>query len=320
MKALKPYQDKIKEKYKNDENAMNRATGKLFEDAKQNPLAGCFLSLAQLPIILGLYRGVRLLAVEGKLNEPFLWLPSLEGPVSAPDYRGLDWLLTAWTANPDGSGGLPIPQLGWEATLAFLIFPVTLVFLQGLTMQVLQPPIDENATEKQKEELATSQNVMKFLPLMIGVFSIQVPAGLTIYWVATNLFTLTQTLLVRAYYRANPPQIDLPDYWGALDENADFDSMTPDERRKAVQSGIQIGPSFQDMEDEARFHCFIERQSIRLESDAWKRIQNVPQLAALVPLELQEWAATPTPQILVTSSASSAEVGQPSTVPSGTVP
>ena len=144
-----------------------------------------------------LYRGVRLLAMDNKLNEPFLWIPSLEGPVRPPNFRGMEWLTEGWQAASDG-GGLTVPPLGWETTIAFLIMPVVLVFLQSLTTQVLRPPVDENASAEDREQLEKTQNILRFLPLLIGFFSLQVPAGLTIYWVTTNLFTLTQWLGVRA--------------------------------------------------------------------------------------------------------------------------
>ena len=69
MKALKPYQNEIKEKFADNKDMQNRALSKLFEDANQNPLAGCLISLLQLPIFLGLYRSVTLLAKEGKVGE-----------------------------------------------------------------------------------------------------------------------------------------------------------------------------------------------------------------------------------------------------------
>ena len=301
MKALKPYTAKIREKYKNNQDAQNRALGKLYEDAEQNPLAGCLTSLAQLPIFLGLYRGVRLLAVDGELEEPFFWIPSLEGPVSAPDYRGLDWITQGWTT-PDG-GGLPIPQLGWETTLAFLVMPAILVFMQSLTMSVLAPPLDDNMSEEEKENMENSQRFLKFLPLLIGFFSIQVPAGLTIYWFASNLFTLSQSLIVRGYYAANPPQIELPEYWDAL-EKKDFKDMTPEERRKAAESGISVGPSFSDLVDEARFHTFIERPPIRQESNA----NNNQQVD--IPSEMQEWVGSSSK-----SSSDNTNFSTPTSVP-----
>ena len=128
MKRLQPYIAEIIEKFKDNERARNQAIGKLYEDAQQNPLSGCLTSLAQLPIFLGVYRGVRYLAVEDKLREPFFFIPSLEGPVSPPRYAGLDWITQGWTTLTEG--GLPVPPLGWETTVAFLVMPVVLVLLQ----------------------------------------------------------------------------------------------------------------------------------------------------------------------------------------------
>ena len=287
-KALKPYINEIRERYKNNENAMNQAMAKLYEDANQNPLAGCLLSFAQIPVFLGLYRGVRLLAKDGKLEEPFLWIPSLEGPVSAPDYRGLDWLTSGWT--PAVDGGLPTPSLGWETTLAFLIMPVVLVVLQSITMSVLQPPVDESASEEEKKTLDQTQGFLKFLPLLIGFFSLQVPAGLTIYWFTSNIFTLTQSLSVRAYFAANPPDIELPDYYEQTREfeGKDYATMTPAERRKATELGVRIGPTMEELIDEGRFHVLVERPAFRTGTDAWSRIDHAI-TAKDIPDELKEW-------------------------------
>jgi YidC/Oxa1 family membrane protein insertase len=239
QKALKPYIKEIKEKFKDNQEAQNRAIGKLFEDAKQNPLSGCFLSLAQLPVLLGLYRGIRNLAQDGVLKESFLWIPSLEGPVSPPDFKGMDWLTQGW----ETIDGIPTPQLGWETTLAFLIMPVVLVLGQSLTMRVMTPSVDtETMSEQEAQTADQTQGILKFLPLLIGYFSLQVPAGLTIYWFTTNVFTLTQSLAIKAYYRANPPEINLPDFWKTLDK--DVDSMSPEEKRAAAEAGINIAPAF----------------------------------------------------------------------------
>jgi YidC/Oxa1 family membrane protein insertase len=287
MKALKPYMNDIKTKYKDNPDMQNRAIGKLYEDAKQNPLAGCFTSLAQLPIFLGLYRGVRLLAMDGDLQEPFLWIPSLQGPVSAPDYRGLDWLTAGWVPNPDG--GFPIsPAMGWETTLAFLVMPLILVLLQSATMSALQPPVDENSTPEERESLEKTQGILKFLPLMIGFFSLQVPAGLTIYWFTSNLVTLAQSVGVKAYFAANPPKIELPEYWDtALNtKDADFESMTPQQRRKAAEAGVRVGPTLEDLEIEAKFHCLIEREPLKEKTKAWQQVQEG---SISIPAEFEEW-------------------------------
>ncbi|GMH84398.1 hypothetical protein TrVE_jg5147 [Triparma verrucosa] len=268
MKALKPYQTEIKEKFADNKDMQNRALSKLFEDANQNPLAGCFISLLQLPIFLGLYRSVTILAKEGKIDEGFLWIPSLQGPVEGPTFRGMDWLT--------GGGKFPWewhPTMGWEAALPFLIMPVALVLLQSFTMSVLTPAQDkEGMTEEEAEQLESSQRVLKFLPLMIGYFSLQVPAGLTIYWATSNLFSLLQTTAVKQYYKLNPPEIELPDYWDALDDVA---NMSDEDRREAAKAGISTGPKFEDLMDEAKFHVVVDREQmpLRAESVSWKKVK-----------------------------------------------
>jgi len=306
IKALKPYVDKINEKFKDNEERKNMAVGKLYEDTNQNPLSGCLFSLLQIPVFLGLYRGVRLLAMDGKLNEPFLWIPSLEGPVGPPDYRGLDWLTQGWTQNADGFWQ---PQMGWETTLAFCVMPVVLVLGQRFTMETLTPPEAEPDPSKSQEELDKedqTKTILKFLPLLIGFFSLQVPAGLTIYWFTSNGFTLSQALLVRKYYEANPPEIELPDYWDALDDTTKTEKeMTGEERRAAVKAGI-LGPTMEDWIDEAKFHTLVERKPLRKDSESWKKfVKSLPssEMAAtsedsavaipaeVIPAELVAWVA-----------------------------
>jgi YidC/Oxa1 family membrane protein insertase len=276
MKALKPYQQKIKEKY-TDKNMQNRAISKLFEDAQANPLAGCVTSFAQIPIFLGLYRSVTRLAQEGRLDEPFLWIPSLQGPVTAEtNYRGTEWLTQGWV---DG-----VPPLSWETTLAFCVMPVLLVLGQSFTMNVLQQPDDDSQDEETKKQMESTKTILKFLPLMIGFFSLQVPAGLTIYWFTSNLFTVSQSLIIRGYYAANPPEVKLPDYWGALDKG---DELTADEKRAAAMAGLSTGPTFDQLMEEAKFHYVVKRDPIRENSEAWSRVQFSGSKA--IPDEMKSW-------------------------------
>lgn len=306
MKALKPYMNEIKEKFKDNEDARNQATGKLLEDANQNPLAGCALSIVQLPILLGLYRGIRLLAMDGKLDESFLWIPSLQGPVSPPDYRGTDWLFSGWST--DAITGYPVPSMGWETTLAFLAMPALLVILQTITLTVLSPPKDENMSEEEAKTFESTQLVFKFLPLMLGFFALQVPAGLTIYWVTTNLFTLSQSLAVRAYFAANPPDIKLPEYWDTLSSDKNVEDMTPEEKRMAVQAGLSVGPTMSDLKVESRFHTYVARTQLRTSDSAAYQTVMAAEGDVEIPTEMQSWVGTPAPAAPAATEEESAPV------------
>lgn len=182
MQAIQPAAKKLQEKYRDRDPArLNQELQKLYTDNQVNPLAGCLPAFAQIPLFIGLYRSLLNLAKENKLTESFLWLPSLEGPVS--DYtQGISWLKDGWV---DGA-----PPLGWHDTLCYLVLPVVLVISQYASTSLLTPKSDDPAQQQ-------SQAILKFLPLMIGWFSLNVPSGLGLYWITNNVVTTATTLLIR---------------------------------------------------------------------------------------------------------------------------
>lgn len=193
VKALKPYLDKIRDRYK-DQKAVNLASAKLYEMTNTNPIAGCLPSIAQIPVFIFLYRSVLNLAFEDQINEPFFWLPSLEGPTFDKG-RGIQWL-TEWV---DG-----VPPLGWHDTLCFMALPMALVVTQSISMRVLAPPTDPNDEGAQR-----AQRFLKYLPLLIGFFSAQTPSGLGLYWMTSNVFSVVSSYAAKSYLAANPPSLDV---------------------------------------------------------------------------------------------------------------
>jgi len=188
MQAIAPAAKKLQDKYRNADPArLNQELQKLYQENQVNPLAGCLPSLAQIPIFIGLYRSVLNLAKEDKLTESFLWLPSLEGPVS--DYtQGIGWLTGNAEKGLAWSG--VNPPLGWHDTAAYLVLPVLLVISQYISTAILTPKTDDPAQQQ-------SQAILKFLPLMIGWFSLNVPSGLGLYWMTNNVLTTATTVLIR---------------------------------------------------------------------------------------------------------------------------
>lgn len=181
MQALQPQIKALQAKYQSNPEVMNQKVAEVYQTNEVNPLAGCIPSLVQLPVFIGLYRAVLSLAKENKLDEPFLWLPNLEGPTYGADpSHASDWLFSGWV---NGA-----PSLGWDDTLAFLTIPVILVLSQFASMQIMTPKVEG------QEQPA----FVKFLPLLIGYFSLNVPAALGIYWVANNFITTALTMQIRS--------------------------------------------------------------------------------------------------------------------------
>ncbi|PRW39360.1 ALBINO3 chloroplastic isoform B [Chlorella sorokiniana] len=180
MQSLQPRVKELQAKYAGDQERLQVETAKLYQNAGVNPLAGCLPSLATIPIFIGLYRALSNVADEGLLTDGFFWIPSLAGPTTVNG--GLGWL-TSWE---NGA-----PQLGWSATGAYLVLPILLIVSQYISQKVISPPQSNDPSQQQ------TQAILKFLPLMIGYFSLNVPSGLTLYWFANNLITTAQQLYLR---------------------------------------------------------------------------------------------------------------------------
>ena len=176
MQELQPKMKELQEKYKNDREKLAQEQMKLYKEHGVNPLGGCLPMLVQMPIWFALYRSLLQLSREGLLNQGFLWIPSLAGPVS--DYnQGLSsWLF------PFVNGA---PPIGWAHAIAYLILPVLLVVSQLYMQQMMTPQTSD-------PQQASMQSVMKFMPLMFGYFALIVPSGLTLYWFTSNLLAMAQ--------------------------------------------------------------------------------------------------------------------------------
>ena len=59
--------------------------------------------------------------------------------------------------------------------------------------------------KNQDPQQAEANAVLKFLPLLIGWFSLNVPSALGIYWVANNIFTTLLTLQIRSSIETSSP-------------------------------------------------------------------------------------------------------------------
>eukprot|EP00587_Corethron_hystrix_P004202 CAMPEP_0113310338 /NCGR_PEP_ID=MMETSP0010_2-20120614/8024_1 /TAXON_ID=216773 ORGANISM="Corethron hystrix, Strain 308" /NCGR_SAMPLE_ID=MMETSP0010_2 /ASSEMBLY_ACC=CAM_ASM_000155 /LENGTH=428 /DNA_ID=CAMNT_0000165775 /DNA_START=63 /DNA_END=1349 /DNA_ORIENTATION=+ /assembly_acc=CAM_ASM_000155 len=185
MQLLQPQIKGIQAKYQSNPEEMNKRISAVYQDNEVNPLAGCLPALVQIPVFIGLYRAVLDLAKEDKLEQPFLWLPNLEGPTYGADpAHASDWILKGWH---DGA-----PSLGWEDTIAFLSIPLILIVLQAVSTQLMQPPKNPDDPNDPSNNV-----VLKALPLLIGWFSLNVPSALGIYWITNTLVSTLSTVLIK---------------------------------------------------------------------------------------------------------------------------
>jgi len=126
------------------------------------------------------------------LTEGFFWIPSLGGPTTIAARQsgsGISWLFPF----VDGH-----PPLGWHDTICYLVLPVLLVASQYVSMEIMKPPQSDDPSQK------NTLLVLKFLPFMIGWFSLSVPSGLSIYWFTNNVLSTAQQVWLRKMGGAKP--------------------------------------------------------------------------------------------------------------------
>ena len=67
----------------------------------------------------------------------------------------------------------PLAAAGWHDTFAYLVLPFALIASQYASQKIMSPASANSEDPSQ----SSAQAILKFLPLMIGWFSLNVPSG-----------------------------------------------------------------------------------------------------------------------------------------------
>ncbi len=189
MQQIQPQLNEISKRIK-DPKKRSEETMKLYKEAGANP-AGCLLPmLIQFPIWIALYDVIRL--VVGSTPESLLGLSSHLYPWSFIQQAvplGTHFLI--WDmGQPDKTFILPVLVAG------------SMWVQQKLTMT--QASMAGNQSQQQ-----TNQMMLWMMPLMFGYFTINVPTGLAIYWLLSNLAGILMNYYVFGWKGTSPVDIFL---------------------------------------------------------------------------------------------------------------
>ena len=175
MRALQALQPQIKEiqaKYKNDRQRMQQEMMRFYQENKVNPFASCIPLLAQLPVFITLFYLLQ--------NE----LPEDIGCKAGECGSEASFLFIS---------DLTTKAVGGEL-IALLVLYVGTQLISGMVMAV--------TADK-------SQRMLMFvLPLIFVPFVINFPAGLVLYWITTNVWTIGQQYTIQKLIPA--PQVATP--------------------------------------------------------------------------------------------------------------
>jgi YidC/Oxa1 family membrane protein insertase len=159
MQKIQPRVAELREKYKDDREAMNRELMSLYRTFKVNPLGGCLPMVLQLPVFLALYN---LLSYSIEMRHaPF---------ISTLPFTNIVWLADLSAKDP------------------LLITPI----IMGASMFVQQKMSPSPGDP-------TQAKMMMFLPLIFTFLFLNFAAGLVIYWLVNNVLAIIQQYFTNKY-------------------------------------------------------------------------------------------------------------------------
>jgi YidC/Oxa1 family membrane protein insertase len=166
MQRFSPEIQRIRERFKEDKTRQNEELMKLYKEHGFNPLGSCLPLLLQLPFFFGLYQTLRSSEFKSEVGDAGQFL-------FIPDI----------TEPLTGHTGALIAMI-----LLYVTSQLGSSYVSSLSVQ------DKN-----------QRRLLFIFPFVFVPIVINFEAGLLIYWITTNLFTIVQQLAVRKFLPAPEP-------------------------------------------------------------------------------------------------------------------
>jgi YidC/Oxa1 family membrane protein insertase len=183
LQQLQPQLKTIQAKYKEDKQRQQQELMKFYKENQVNPLGSCLPLLAQLPVFISLFYMLR-----SSLRADIC--PQLQPGAHLVNghWVGISHAHTVACGPHGGAGFLFVNDLTNKATGATLIVLIVLYIGTQLasTLMMSSPTMDK-----------TQRQIMLLMPLFFVIFIISFPAGVIVYWVTTNSWTILQQYVVR---------------------------------------------------------------------------------------------------------------------------
>lgn len=177
MQELQPKIEELKQKHKDDKEALAKAMMALYQTEKVNPLSSCLPLLIQFPILIALYQVLLKGFDPSALSMLYDFVPN-------PGEIHKFFL---------GIVDLSIPSL-WLAVLAGVF-----QFFQSRMLMMKRPPKQVAGAPGAKDETmlaAMNKSMLYFMPIMTVVIGASLPGGLALYWVTVTVFSIVQQMVV----------------------------------------------------------------------------------------------------------------------------
>ncbi|MGC3995064.1 MAG: membrane protein insertase YidC [Propionicimonas sp.] len=187
MQLIQPKVKELNEKYGHDRERLGQETMKLYKDEGVNPMASCLPLLLQMPIFLALFYVLNSVSrtPDAPLGYFFQSNPELAMSLHNATIFGAQLSSTFLPIE----GGFGATQ--WVTATLVVLMTVVLFFTQLQLMRKNMPP------EALTGQMAQQQKMMLYIfPFMYLFMGVNIPIGVLIYWLTTNLWTMGQQYIL----------------------------------------------------------------------------------------------------------------------------
>ncbi|MEA2153892.1 MAG: YidC/Oxa1 family rane protein insertase [Solirubrobacteraceae bacterium] len=167
MVRVAPQLKELQAKYKDDKQRQQQEVMKFYAENKINPFASCLPLVAQLPFFIGLF---------------YLLQSDLRNEICGQTAKACGLIPGA-----TGEKFLFVPDLTNKAHGLVLVVLIVLYIGSQLLSSLLTPSTGDR----------NQRMLMLGLPFVFTFFILRFPAGLIVYWITTNLWTVGQGYLLR---------------------------------------------------------------------------------------------------------------------------
>ncbi len=188
LQQLQPQLKAIQAKYKEDKQRQQQEIMKFYKENEVSPLGSCLPLVAQFPVFIALFYMLR---------------KSLRVDICPQIQHAYQAVHGAGATTPCGPHGgasfLFVSDLTNKATGAVLITLIVLYVGTQLASSLMMSSPTMDRTQRQ---------IMLLMPLFFVILIIRFPAGVIVYWITTNTWTILQQYVVRR--RLGPMGVPAP--------------------------------------------------------------------------------------------------------------
>ena len=201
QRQVAPQLNEIRKRYKGQTRKISEESQKVYAEHGISPfssMSGCVPLLVQLPVLYGLYWGIRDVigfgttvhfdALPSGFQRNFLWIQDVAKTIGQ----------SLGTATGKCSLTTPTCATDWgnlftqPSNLALLIFPILTGLAYFVQSKMTMQPMRSDMSDMERQMSSSMRMVVYFMPLMSLFFGFIWPQALTLYWMTAALVMVGQ--------------------------------------------------------------------------------------------------------------------------------